>query len=241
VRAVFLADEKGLFLPELEFPQPKSGQEAASAESETNPAVEEPGDSHQNLTVVSRDEVEEYLTSLYSKTGERETQIDSEVLNRFTLNRFDKKDFSLFYDPESLQNLERNPKEGSQSKKFSGLLHPYGPLSPLGTSPQPLGQPSVNIKIEDLTPWAEQVLEKIERNWTIDPTLTRDFKITVSVSVTITKSGDISSVEVIKSSGEQILDLSAVDAVKKSIPLPSLPMMYPSKTIVFTIEFEYDV
>jgi TonB family protein len=99
----------------------------------------------------------------------------------------------------------------------------------------------VHIQIKDLIPWAEKVLEKIEKNWIIDPARSQDLKRTVGVSVTITKSGDISSVEVIKSSGVQWLDLSAVNAVQRSIPLPGLPIMYPSKFIIITIEFEYDV
>ena len=251
VRAVFLADEEGLFLPELEYLQLKSGQDPA--ESETNPNIEDTRDSPQDLPVVSRSEVEDYLISLYSKTGEPEVQADPEILSRFTLDRFDKKDFSLVYDPEKLKDLEKDPQEGTQSRRLVGLLYPYGialqneragrrrSISPEETTSQLLGQTSVRLQIKDLSPWADKVLEKIERNWIIDPTQPQGINGTVGISVTITKSGNITSVEVIKSSGEQILDSSAVNAVKRSIPLPGLPIMYFSKSIVFTIEFEYDV
>lgn len=241
VRAVFLVEEKSLLLPELEYLKQITRQDTDTLESEANLSKEETGDSSQNLPAVSGIEVEEYLTSLYSKSAEPEIQIDPEILGQFTLGQGDKKEFSLVYDPESLKNLGTYPQAGIQSKKIIGLIYPYGYYSPAGASPQPLSLSPVNIQIKDLSPWAERVLKKIEGNWIIDPALSRDLKTTISVSVTITKSGDITGVEVIKSSGEKMLDLSAVDAVKKSIPLPSLPILYPSNFIVITIEFEYDV
>jgi len=252
VRAVFLADEKSLFLPELEYLKQRSEQDAGRAEPETNPRMEETGESPQDIPVVSRGEIEEYLTSLYSKTSEPEVQVDPEILSRFTLDRHDKEEFSLVYDPESLKDLEKNPRAVVKSKKLVGLLYPYGIASqneragrrrsiiPEEISSQPLGQTSVRLQIKDLAPWADKVLEKIERNWIIDPTRPQGIKGTVGISVTITKSGDITSVEVIMSSGEETLDFSAVNAVKRSFPLPGLPILYPSKSIVFTIEFEYD-
>ncbi len=253
IRAVFLADSEGLLLPELEYLNQISGREVDTTESETNPRLEETVDSPQDLPVVSRDEVEEYFASLSSKAGEPEVQLDPEILRRFTLVRDNKEEFSLVYDPESLQDLVKNPQEGIQSKKLVGLLYPYGiaankkisgrlrSYNPEGASPQPLSQTPGPVQIKDLKPWADKVLEKIERNWIFDPRRPQGIKRTVRISVTITKSGDISNVEVIKSSGEQKLDMSAVNAVKRSFPLPGLPIMYPEKFIVFTIEFEYDV
>ncbi len=241
VRAVFLIEEESLWLPELEYLKQITGKDADTLESEANLSKEETGDSTQNLPAISESEVEKYLASLYSKTGEPEIQVDPEILSQFTLAQGDKGEFSLVYDPESLQNLGTYPQAGIRSKKIIGFIYPYGYYSPVGASPQPLSLPPVNMEIKDLAPWAERVLKKIEGNWIIDPALSRDLKTTISISVTITKSGDITGVEVIKSSGEEMLDLAAVDAVKMSIPLPSLPILYPSKFIVITIEFEYDV
>jgi protein TonB len=115
-----------------------------------------------------------------------------------------------------------------------------GSLGPEWASPQPLGQTSTRIQIKDLTPWADQVLEKIEKNWIFDPARSQGIKGTVGISVTVTKSGEIISIEVSKSSGNPTLDSFAKNAVEMSVPLPSLPIMYPSNSIVFTIEFEYD-
>jgi len=244
---------ESLFLPELDSLQQRSEQEAAAVESEINPGMEETQVSPQEIPVVSRDEVEDYLASLYSKTGESETQMDPDILSRFSLGRMDKDDFSLVYNPDSLKNLEKDPQEGIQNKKPVGLLQPYGiavnkmisgqfgSRGPKRASPQPLGQTVKRLQIKDLTPWAEQVLEKIERKWIFNPGQPEGLKGTVVVSVTISKNGDISNVEVIKSSGEQSLDISAVNAINMSIPYPGLPIYYPSESIDFTVEFEYDV
>lgn len=243
---------ESLLLPELEYLNQISGRDVVTAESETNPRMEETGDSPQDLPAVSRDEVEEYFASLSSKAGEPEIQIDPEILSRFTLVRDNKEEFSLVYDPESLKDLVKNPQEGVRSKKLVGLLYPYGivankkmsgqfgSLYPVGASLQPLGQTSVQLQIKDLKPWADKVLEKIERNWIIDPARSQGIKGIVGISVTIAKSGDITFIEVTKSSGNQTLDSYAKNAVEMSIPLPGLPIMYPSKFIVITIEFEYD-
>ncbi len=253
IRAVFLAEGEGLLLPELEYLNQISGRDAVTAEPEASQSMEETGDLPQDLPVVSRGEVEEFLADISSKAGEPKVELDPEILSRFTLVRANKEEFSLVYDPEFLKDLKINPQEEFQRKKLVGLPYPYGvaaykkisgqfgSLNPVGASPQPLGQTSAQLQIKDLSPWAEQVLKRIERNWIIDPTQSQDLKRTVSISVTITKSGDISNVEVIKSSGVQMLDLSAKNAVERSFPLPGLPIMYPEKFIVFTIEFEYDV
>ena len=253
VRAVFLVDEEGLFLPEMEYLMQRPEQDAGSAEHDTGPIMEEMGSPPQEIPIVSRNEVEKYLASLYSKSGGSEIQVDPEILSRFTLDRFDKKEFSLVYDPASLKDLEKDPQERFQSKKLVGLLPPYGTtsqdkisrrrggyLSPERTSSNPPGRAPVRIQIEDLTPWADKILEKIERNWIIDPARPLGIKGTVWISVTITKSGDISNIEVVKSSGEQSLDFSAKNAVTRSLPLPGFPVLYPSESIVITVKFEYD-
>ncbi len=252
VRAVFLVNEEQLFLSELEYLQLKSGLDVETTESKTNLSMEETGDLPQDLPVFSKEEIEEYLTSQYSQSNEPEIQLDPEILSRFTLDRVEKEGFSLVYDPGSFKNLEKDPQEVVQRKRPVGLLSSYGlntqyrlaggrnPKSSEGTSPQPLGQTSVRFLTKDLAPWADKVLEKIERNWIIDPRQPQGIKGTVRISVTFTKSGEMINVEVIKSSGDQVLDDSAVNAIERSLPLPGLPMMYPSKSLVFTIEFEYD-
>ncbi len=252
VRAVFLVEDESLLLPELEYLKLKTGQDTDTFESETDLSKKETGDSSQNLPAVSGIDAEEYLASLYSKSGEPETRFDPEILSRFSLVKSNKEEFSLVYDPEFFKNLWKYPEQEVQSKKLVGLLYPYGiasnqkisgqfgSSSPSGASPQPLGQTSAQLQIKDLAPWADKVLEKIEKNWIIDPARPQGKKGTIGVSVTITKSGDISSVKVIKSSGEKELDFSAVNAVKRSVPLPGLPILYPAKSIVFIVEFEYD-
>ncbi|MCJ7582793.1 MAG: TonB C-terminal domain-containing protein [Candidatus Aminicenantes bacterium] len=196
----------------------------------------------QDRPAASREEIEQYLTSLYSKSSESEIQADPEILKSFTLGRLDKEEFSLIYDPQG----------STLGKKLVGLQPQYGigdhrgisgrvgSPSPEWASPQPLGQTSVRIQIKDLTPWADQVLEKIERNWIINPARVQGIKGTVGISVTVAKSGEIISIEVTKSSGNPTLDSFAKNAVEMSVPLPGLPIMYPSNSIVFTIEFEYD-
>lgn len=253
IRAVFLATEEVLFLPERIDLKPGLGQKAAAVESESSRSLEERGDLIQDTPAVSRGEIEDFLSSQYSQSEAPETKIDPEILNRFSLDRTEKTDFSLVYNPDSLTDLEKNPigriqrgeilglSSSSAWVSGSGLSGRLGPSSPAAMPSLPFGQTYKRIQIKDLTPWAEKVLEKIEGFWKIQPVDSRGIKRTVIISVTITKSGDISNVEVVKSSGDPELDASAVNAVNRSLPLPGLPIMYPAKTITITIEFEYDV
>lgn len=251
VRTVFLVEGKRLVFPEREFLEQGSVQNRENLESGENSPIERPAPLSQNRPTASREEIEQYLASLFSKSIKSEIQLDPEILNSFTLDQPDEGEFSLVYDPESLKNLEKYPQAGIQSKKLTGLLYPYGmatnrgisgrlrSYNPEGSSPQPLSQSAGPLQIKDLKPWANKVLEKIERNWVIDPVSSQGIKGIVGISVTIAKSGEIIFVEVTKSSGNQTLDSFAKNAVERSAPLPNLPIMYPSKSIIFTIEFEY--
>ncbi|MFC2168746.1 energy transducer TonB, partial [Acidobacteriota bacterium] len=241
VRAVFLVEDKNLVFSEREFLEQEPVQKTENLESPKNSANEETAPVSQDRSTASREVIEQYLTSLYSKSDESEMLADPEILNSFTLDQLDKEQFSLVYDPKSATQILMP--DGVQSSygisSNRGKSGGSGSLNPEWISPQPQGQTPGSIRTRDLTPWANQVLEKIERNWVIDPSRSQEKKGTVGISVTVSKSGEIISVEVILSSGDQTLDSSAKSAVEMSVPLPSLPLMYPSKSIVFTIEFEY--
>jgi TonB family protein len=92
----------------------------------------------------------------------------------------------------------------------------------------------------DLTPWAEQVIALIQKNW--DLPLVRDLppKAGVRILTMITKSGSLSSFELLISSSLASLDQAAVRAIRTSLPFPPLPADFPADLLEAYFEFMYN-
>jgi len=120
---------------------------------------------------------------------------------------------------------------------------------PLGNSPSTEtygakisapGKGSFNINQIDISPWARDVLEKIQNNWTI-PTSGKDSeKKTVEITVSVGKSGDLLNLSIRNSSGQPTFDLAALNALRMSAPFPELPDDFPNDTLEVDFLFKYD-
>lgn len=71
-----------------------------------------------------------------------------------------------------------------------------------------------------LAEWGALVKQKVKRNWSRPPTLSRDLAAQVRISQL--PSGQITDVKIIKSSGNAVYDDSVEKAIRKSDPLPRL-------------------
>jgi TonB family protein len=255
VRAVFLSDNPELFLPDLDYSPNRLRNLTPRTQEEIPTNTEHNPDPTRDLPPISTGEVEQYLSSLYSKTEELESaeyQINPEIPTRFRLDQMNKSDFTLVIPPESTSKSRQNVGADTSPKELKGVFFPYASVtnrklskllasyrSRLVSPPRTIQSPPKGIPI-DLYPWAEKVLEKIDRNWPLVPRQPQESNKTVGITATITKSGEFSNVNVIKSSGEKNLDQSALNALKMSSPLPRLPENFPQKHLVIYIEFEYD-
>lgn len=91
----------------------------------------------------------------------------------------------------------------------------------------------------DITPWAEEAVNKIQRNWIIEAQVMRA-KGLVGISVIIEKNGELSSIRMLNSSDVQALDEAALRAIRLSSPFPQLPDDFPSKNLEAYFEFHYN-
>lgn len=120
------------------------------------------------------------------------------------------------------------------SKRRSASSGKYGTSYPFQA-----GAASFNSKNFDLTPWAGEVVIRIQKNWTI-PALEKEIsKSQVGISVIIDKTGELSSAEIVLSSKFESLDQAALEALKLSAPLPKLPDDFPAKNLEAYFLFEY--
>lgn len=105
------------------------------------------------------------------------------------------------------------------------------------------GGPSAGISIPlkgyNLAPWAQQVLELIQKNWNLPPVGNYPERFQVKIILFIRKSGDVSSVELVVGTPLDILDQAALNAVRTSLPFPPLPADFPGDFLEASITFTY--
>ncbi len=98
---------------------------------------------------------------------------------------------------------------------------------------------SFKVEDYDLSPWAEQVLNKILVCWVIP--YPKEMQITgvVGILAVINKDGEISSARIVNSSLIVLLDEAALKALKDGSPFPSLPQDFQDKSVEAYFEFQY--
>lgn len=102
----------------------------------------------------------------------------------------------------------------------------------------PQGKASTQTKDYDLTPWAEEVVEKIQKNWLISPALKTNGKGLVIILAVVERNGELQSAEIVNSSAVPLFDRAALKAIDTSSPFPELPDDYPDDNLEAYFVFE---
>jgi len=98
---------------------------------------------------------------------------------------------------------------------------------------------SIPLKGYDLTPWAQKVLELIVRNWDLPSVGNLPDRTQVRIILIISKSGDLSSLEIVEGTALDALERAAVKAIRVSLPFPALPADFPGDFLEAHVEFTY--
>lgn len=85
-------------------------------------------------------------------------------------------------------------------------------------------------------PYMDIMHEKITKKWTPPQT---DKDADVTVEYTIMKNGYVKDPRIVKSSGNNAIDKSAIDALNNASPLPPLPLSYDKDSI--NVKFNFTV
>ena len=88
----------------------------------------------------------------------------------------------------------------------------------------------------DFQPYLEEMHKQVSGKWQ-PPAVNQDSE--VIVKFTILKNGHVINPEIVKSSGDKEVDDSALKALRKSSPLPPLPLSFPQEQV--TINFNFTV
>jgi len=98
---------------------------------------------------------------------------------------------------------------------------------------------SLNIARYDFSPWANEVMNRIQKNWSLGQSSTGSWKGEVGISVLMTKSGELLAVEVASTSKVDVLDQAALRALQMSAPFPPLPADFPNARLEMYFVFQY--
>lgn len=96
-----------------------------------------------------------------------------------------------------------------------------------------------NVQKYDFSPWANAVMNRIQKNWSIAAPGDFAWKGEVGITVVIGKNGNLTLIEVIASSKIDALDQAAVRALELSLPFPALPVDFPNSSLEVYFIFQY--
>jgi TonB family protein len=96
-----------------------------------------------------------------------------------------------------------------------------------------------NIVKYDFTPWANAVVIKIQRNWSLGQDAFSGYIGEVGVTILMSRTGELLASEVSESSKSDLLDQAALKAVRLSAPFPSLPSDFPNSSLEMYLVFQY--
>jgi len=108
-----------------------------------------------------------------------------------------------------------------------------------GTGQAGGGSVAINVRAYDLGPWANVVLNRIQKNWSVSHSGEGEIKGEVWVSALISKSGELLGAEIELSSKVETLDQAALKAVNSSGPFPALPANFPDGSLAMDFVFQY--
>ena len=93
------------------------------------------------------------------------------------------------------------------------------------------------VHSEILIPWAEQVVEKVQMNWTLPASKSDVLGTAVRIILEVGRGAEIQAFHVLDSSFSPELDRSALDAVRLSFPFPELPPDFPNEPFSVILVF----
>ncbi|MCX6565780.1 MAG: TonB family protein [Candidatus Aminicenantes bacterium] len=97
-----------------------------------------------------------------------------------------------------------------------------------------------NVKTFDISGWATDVLNAVQRNWTLGvEAWSAEWSGRVTVTILVMKNGELNGIDVSASSNIALLDASALRAIDRSGPWPALPSDFPDLSLEIQLVFQY--
>jgi protein TonB len=91
----------------------------------------------------------------------------------------------------------------------------------------------------DITPWAREVITRIQNNWTIPQAKGGADRGEVGIVAAIGKDGSLKEIKILNATNVSLLDEAALRAVEQSAPFPALPPDFPRTILEAYFVFKY--
>jgi len=134
-------------------------------------------------------------------------------------------------DASQLGEVALNPTNGMDGRTQSGLANP--------SQTAPGERPSVAARADvDWGPYLARLQRRVEQNWI--PGQTGSSLRTV-VIFSIGRNGDLRNIRLGRSSGNQLTDDAALNAIQRSAPFEPLPSGYEGESVQINFTFDINV
>jgi TonB family protein len=138
------------------------------------------------------------------------------------------------------RRLGLSPEPGSEDSPGGPLGSPHALVrSSTGDKVIYRGNASPNVQGFDISPWAQLLVNIIQRNWVLPPADAAKASGRVGITIIVDGGGQLSTVRLINSSSNQLLDRAALDAIARSLPFPRLPPGFPDRQLEAYLLFDY--
>lgn len=114
----------------------------------------------------------------------------------------------------------------------------FEPVAPGGSSGVMASVPD-NVRTYDLSAWANEVLGRIQRFWTLGRDVGDEATGQVGIQVHLMKAGDLTMIEVVEPTKVEVLDEAARKAIALAAPFPPLPDDFPFSSLEIYFVFRY--
>ncbi|MEN6624334.1 MAG: cell envelope integrity protein TolA [Smithella sp.] len=182
--------------------------------------------------VLSKNQGSSSLVKEFETFGETaSSMIYKKEISRQATTPVKKEDKSKF-NVEKALNAIKQREAAHENPVNSG-----GRTTPSETSTGTAGAKSRESGGAQRNEYVSVVWAKIQRNWTLPPSLMPKGNIETIIAVRIARSGGLEYVNFEKRSGNHYFDDAALKAVKKSSPFPPFPRRFPDDSIEIGIRF----
>jgi TonB family protein len=113
-----------------------------------------------------------------------------------------------------------------------------GPGNPGGGSGVMASVPD-NVRTYDLSQWADEVLTRIQGHWLLDREVGVEQTGQVGIQVHMMKAGDLTMIDILEPSKNDVLDEAARKAIVLAAPFPPLPDDFPFSSLEIFFVFRY--
>jgi colicin import membrane protein len=176
--------------------------------------------------VLSRNQESSFIKEMETSGKAATSVIYKKEINRLAATPVKKEETNKLNIEKAINAIRQKERTAPETSAAAG---------PAGRSNVPAGKKMPGAEVA--AQYINVVWSKIQKNWTLPPTLMPKENIETIIAVRIARSGGLEQVNFEKRSGNRYFDDAALKAIKKSSPFPTFPNRMTDDNIEIGIRF----